>query len=54
MILKTMIIAALLLGFVFLALGIKLITGKNKEAKLHTCAFEQGPAARIPNVISMD
>lgn len=43
MILKTVIIAVLLLGFIFLALGIKLLTGKRKEAKLHTCAFEQGP-----------
>ena len=43
MLLKTIIIAVLLLGFIFLALGIKLITGKSKEAKLHTCAYEQVP-----------
>lgn len=41
MILKTIVIAILLLVFVLAAFGIKLLLGKTKEVKLHSCAFDK-------------
>ncbi|MDY0027104.1 MAG: hypothetical protein RBS33_14030 [Lentimicrobium sp.] len=47
MILKTIVIAILLLGFILAAFVIKLIMGKSKEVKLHTCAFEEGADGKL-------
>ncbi|GAB1405667.1 hypothetical protein MASR1M74_28490 [Lentimicrobium sp.] len=47
MILKTIVIAILLLAFILAAFGIKLLMGKSKEVKLHTCAFEEGADGKL-------
>ncbi|HZL08461.1 MAG TPA: hypothetical protein VFC65_00570 [Prolixibacteraceae bacterium] len=46
MIIKTLIISVILVGFVMLALGVKLLFNKDAEFTAHSCALDDGTSEK--------